>query len=633
MAKLTLNDIVSGYGTAALYNANNTLIETALENTLSRDGTSPNTMSANLDMNSNKVVNLAQPTLANDAARLIDVQATSATSLPVQTGHANKFLKSDGTVATWNIPAASEVSNTPAGTIAATTVQAAINELASDATTDATNLSNHILDLSNTSNTLLGDNLIGFKQSNASVVLTGAVARTVHNKLQEYVSVKDFGATGDGVTDDTSFIQAALSSGTPTIFFPAGTYLISSTLNMVSGQSIVGASCGNYTEAGATLKATTAIAYVTLPNNAIKCSIKNIRFLGTNPYTAGSIGIDIGDHTAAKTMTDIVFEDIYFLRLDIAIKADAVGSQISQVTVKQCQSIETNKFIYINGQDCDGWNIDTCNGNFKTAFMYCDAAGYIKLYNCAGYGYAAGAAFIYLNSGSREPLLVEECQCEATDFFLRQISGTLASITLFNCIVNSTVQLEADCVLVLNGCTITAPVKLADPTGGNGYLLDINNHWLNVTYPTAMPVLASNSQISAEIGTRYESDQNTTARLTVNRGAINATLFPTYGTTISIEPNRGDFINIVATNGTAFTISNPTLRGSAWPSYAYTGGAEITICIKNTSGAALGAITWDTKYKMTAWTSPATGYNRSIVFKFDGTNWIEVYRSSADIPN
>ena len=44
MAKLTLTDIVSGYASTTQYNANNSLIETAIENTLSRDGTTPNQM-------------------------------------------------------------------------------------------------------------------------------------------------------------------------------------------------------------------------------------------------------------------------------------------------------------------------------------------------------------------------------------------------------------------------------------------------------------------------------------------------------------------------------------------------------------------------------------------------------------
>jgi len=77
MAKLTLTDISSGYLSTSTYNANNTLIETALENTLSRDGTSPNTMSANLDMNSNKIVNLTDPTNNQDAATKAYVDGVS----------------------------------------------------------------------------------------------------------------------------------------------------------------------------------------------------------------------------------------------------------------------------------------------------------------------------------------------------------------------------------------------------------------------------------------------------------------------------------------------------------------------------------------------------------------------------
>ncbi len=75
MAKLTLADITSGYAAPAKYNSNNTAIETAVENTLSRDGTEPNQMEAVLDMNSNLIINLAPPVNDNDAARLADIQA------------------------------------------------------------------------------------------------------------------------------------------------------------------------------------------------------------------------------------------------------------------------------------------------------------------------------------------------------------------------------------------------------------------------------------------------------------------------------------------------------------------------------------------------------------------------------
>ena len=73
IAKLTVNPLQSGYRSSNALNANLDAIEAALENTLSRDGTSPNQMSAILDMNSNKITNLAAPTSGSDAARLTDV--------------------------------------------------------------------------------------------------------------------------------------------------------------------------------------------------------------------------------------------------------------------------------------------------------------------------------------------------------------------------------------------------------------------------------------------------------------------------------------------------------------------------------------------------------------------------------
>lgn len=79
MAKLTLTDITSGYALTTTVNANNALIETALENTLSRDGTAPNTMNAVLDMNSFNINNLPdatanqQPVTLAQAASIVGV--------------------------------------------------------------------------------------------------------------------------------------------------------------------------------------------------------------------------------------------------------------------------------------------------------------------------------------------------------------------------------------------------------------------------------------------------------------------------------------------------------------------------------------------------------------------------------
>lgn len=82
MAKITLTDVTSGYGVAAAVNANNTLVEAAIENTLSRDGTSPNDMQADFDMGGYKIRNLGAPTLATDAVRVQDLTDGSVTVSP-----------------------------------------------------------------------------------------------------------------------------------------------------------------------------------------------------------------------------------------------------------------------------------------------------------------------------------------------------------------------------------------------------------------------------------------------------------------------------------------------------------------------------------------------------------------------
>ncbi len=79
-----------------------------------------------------------------------------------------------------------------------------------------------------------GSALVTYSPEGVKVIPT-----SVQAKLREYVSVKDFGAVGDGVTDDTAAIQATLNSGGQ-VEFVSGTYLITSTLNIPSDTKLVG---------------------------------------------------------------------------------------------------------------------------------------------------------------------------------------------------------------------------------------------------------------------------------------------------------------------------------------------------------------------------------------------------------
>jgi hypothetical protein len=78
-----------------------------------------------------------------------------------------------------------------------------------------------IVDADVNASAAIGSGKLAFTQAGA-----GAVQRTVDSKLKDVVSVKDFGAVGDGVADDTAAIQAALSTTARAVYFPHGTYRI-----------------------------------------------------------------------------------------------------------------------------------------------------------------------------------------------------------------------------------------------------------------------------------------------------------------------------------------------------------------------------------------------------------------------
>ena len=88
-----------------------------------------------------------------------------------------------------------------------------------------------------------GSSLVGYLPEG-----TGAVPTTVQAKLRESVSVKDFGAVGNGVADDTVAIQTALnhirtSTTEKALYIPTGVYKLTDTL---SARNLAAFNGGNY---------------------------------------------------------------------------------------------------------------------------------------------------------------------------------------------------------------------------------------------------------------------------------------------------------------------------------------------------------------------------------------------------
>lgn len=115
-----------------------------------------------------------------------------------------------------------------------------------DASTSRDNLDvyskNEVKELFSSSEDGLGDALIGVKQP-----FTGAVGRTQHQKNSDSLSVMDFGAVGDGVTDDTQAFASAIAAANvgDVIHMENKSYAISSgQIKLKKGQTLAGAPGG-----------------------------------------------------------------------------------------------------------------------------------------------------------------------------------------------------------------------------------------------------------------------------------------------------------------------------------------------------------------------------------------------------
>lgn len=174
-----------------------------------------------------------------------------------------------------------------------------------------------------------GAGIIGWIQSGV-----GAVARLIRDKLRESVSVKDFGAVGDGVTDDTAAIQAAIdASAGKRLLFPSGIYIVS-TLNI--GVSILFSGVGS----GSILKQKAGtnnfMLQLTLASASLKVSDLILNQNNTG-QTTGS-GLFLFNTTQAGVFVEfdgVTFRD--FCEGAIRIVGDRTASTREVLKVRNCR--------------------------------------------------------------------------------------------------------------------------------------------------------------------------------------------------------------------------------------------------------------------------------------------------------
>jgi hypothetical protein len=97
-----------------------------------------------------------------------------------------------------------------------------------------------------------------------------------------------------------------------------------------------------------------------------------------------------------------------------------------------------------------------------------------------------------------------------------------------------------------------------------------------------------------------------------------------FASSITIDATGSEQFDITATSGADFVVNapiNPVINKT------------ITVTVRNASGGILGRVVWNAIFKMSPWTNPANGHNRSIMFRCNEGQWLQVVQGGVDVPN
>lgn len=216
-----------------------------------------------------------------------------------------------------------------------------------------------------------GSSLVGFLQSGA-----GAVARTVQNKLRDMVSVKDFGAVGDGITDDTAAIQAAINASN-SVYFPDGTYLVSAQIDLKADLML-------QAETGAKILLQTGVTPYVLRGSATNnVTIRDLEIEGN-----GASGFSTVYITNATNVT------VDNCKITKSGSTALWFSSCSFAKVENC-TLSSNYYYGLEFRDCDNCKAiaNTCADNGNTGVATSTGGRGIMLWRSRGC-YIAGNRFV-----------------------------------------------------------------------------------------------------------------------------------------------------------------------------------------------------------------------------------------------
>jgi hypothetical protein len=186
------------------------------------------------------------------------------------------------------------------------------------------------------------------------------------------LNVLDFGATGDGVSDDTVAVQTALTQANSTnkrLYFPQGVYVISSTLtvnNVAKGLYLYGDTTSNYnTPFNSTVKSGSVLSYtgsdtlLQINGNAstVQTLIQNLSFAGNN-NALYAIKLNAGWFL---TIQNCVFNNFKSAGAAAVYLTRNVGPFVGVTKFLNCNFNDNTKHIWFDKPDTNVLIIDKCH--------------------------------------------------------------------------------------------------------------------------------------------------------------------------------------------------------------------------------------------------------------------------------
>lgn len=279
--------------------------------------------------------------------------------------------------------------------------------------------------------------------------------RNVYSRLTDYLSVRDFGAVGDGSTDDTAAIQAALATRRD-LYFPPGNYIVSDTL-LFGDQTIRGAGCAPSPTAG-TIITMTAVRPIWKYDASIGYSRGGylggffLNYGETKPDNNGDRkGIYLGENTQTAWPSQFTFEDITVRGAYYAFYDRTGAFQIRLVNV-----IGQNCWEFVNKLAGTTYHLDTCySHDCYAAFTFKDVYG-VVMNNCAYDGTDDTQGLVAFTINNCKSFVINGMQHEASRI---RLNG------------GADIRILGDSLVDINGFCMFGHSVLA--TAGEVYAIDV----------------------------------------------------------------------------------------------------------------------------------------------------------------